>query len=186
MLVDSAQVIVDIYNQTYGESANAERIRQFDMLDECARLGEVYDGDSQRELSTYLASDDYWNNLQPKLDAFKVMEQLKSEGFELIMVTSGDAVNVSRKAPYASKLFPYFDGYLYLSPTDKAFSRQDINMDECFYIDDSATFLLDSNARTKIMFGKETKGNRNPGFFITKNWEGLYRYIHQIYEANTN
>lgn len=182
-LVDSTSTIVEVYNRLYGEEADVRNIRAFDLLDQCPRIGELT-GDYQKELTGMYACEDFWQNLQPKPHAVEIMNKFKAEGFELILVSYGDAPNLAKKIYYAHEHFSMLDGYILLSQHHKPFTKRDVNMQDCFFIDDYASYLIESNAKVKVMFGKELKGNRNPGFYNTGNWEDVYRYVHQVYEAN--
>lgn len=183
-LVDSTSVIVDIYNKVYGETADVRLLKSFDLLDQCPRFGESHGGDYQAEMADFYSCDEFWNNLKPKPNAIDVMNKLKADGFEIVMVSYGDAANLVKKVVYAKQMFPMLDGYIFLSQHQKPFTKRDVNMDGAFFIDDYSHYLNESNAATKIMFSKDVRGNRNPGYFSSTNWLDVYKYVHHIYNAN--
>lgn len=114
-----------------------------------------------------------------------ILGRLKRDGFKLILVSYGDAPNIAKKVHYAHQIFPMLDGYIFLSQHQKPFTKEDVNMEKCFFVDDNASYLDETNAEIKIMFGEGRIGNKNPGYFSSNDWEEIYNYILVNYKQNT-
>lgn len=183
-LVDSTKLILEIYNQRYKEDVSPSDVQAFELMTHCSRLGEYHDGDYNREIEEYYSSDHFWNNIKPKGKVTEVLNQLKEDGFELILVSNGGALNLEKKLVYTQEVFPMFDRYLFLCQNSQPYTKRDIDMSDCVFIDDTVRYLSESKAAVKIMFGKNMKGNRNPGYFNSSNWADIHRYIQRIYAAH--
>lgn len=175
---------MEIYNKNYDDEVSEDDVRAFDLLKHCVQLGEKYGGDHNKEIEDYYSSDYFWQNIKPKAKAVESLMKLKDEGFELVLISNGDSRNLERKLSFAKEVLPMFDRYIFLCQHQQPFTKSDINMDDCFFIDDYVKYLNESNATVKIMLGKESRGNRNPGYFSSVSWEEIYRYIHRIYDAH--
>lgn len=151
----------------------------------CARLGESHDGDYNKEIDEYYSSEYFWDNVTPKNNVISVLNKFKEDGFELILVSNGGIANLEKKLAYTQKTFPMFDRCLFMYQNVQPYTKRDIDMSGCVFIDDTAAYLSESNATVKVMLGKNIKGNRNPGYFNSTNWEEVYQYIHRIYAAHS-
>lgn len=180
-VVDTTKTLVEIYNSIYSESVDVNAIKQFNLLDSLICLGERYDGDIQKELADIYSSDAFWSKLETLKNVKETLFNLKADGYELVLYADSNIYNQKGFHSFVEKKLPMFDSLISLESFD---SIQQIDMDECFNINNVVALLQNSNARTNIVVGKELKGNRNPGYFRITDWPEVIPYINQIYEMS--
>ena len=184
-LVDSTRLILDIYNERYQDDVGEDDVKAFELIQRCTRLGEQFGGDHNKEIEEYYASDYFWNNIKPKKDVIDSLNSLKEIGFEIVMISNGGTKNIEKKLAYVQREFPMLSRCILLYQSSQPFTKKDIDMRDAFFVDDNVSYLVESNASVKIMFGKPTRGNRNPGFFSSSSWTDITRYIARIEKAHS-
>lgn len=180
-VVDTRKALVEIYNSLYSESVNVKSIKRLDMMDSCIYLGERFNGDIQKDLSSILSSDDFWTKLELLNGVTDTLLKLKKDGYELLLYVDSKTYNLGAFQQFVKKELTMVDSIIQLEPDD---ATSQMNMSGCFNINHIVSILQSTNAQTKIVVGKELKGNRNPGYFTIINWEEVIPYINQIYEMS--
>ena len=180
-VVDTNKTLVEIYNSIYSESVDVNAIKRFDLTDGCTYLGERFNGDVWKDVATIFTSDEFWSKLEVLKGVKETLSNLKSNGYELVLYTDSETYHQNQFQSFVKKELPMFNSVIHSESFEKI---NQIDMDECFNINNVVVVLQNSNARTNIVVGKELKGNRNPGYFRITDWPEVVPYINQIYDMS--
>jgi 5'(3')-deoxyribonucleotidase len=159
------------YNHLYSscpnfEPANGDKIRKYNMSDECKLL-------ELKDVGKIFACDTFWENIK-LFDGVEVILNDLKDHFNLIVVSIGTYENIQRKAHWIEYNLPIIDDSILLA-SDRVpckANKSMINMQNGILIDDHMGNILSSNAKTKICYGRDGDWNES---YYTQSDRSIYR-----------
>lgn len=171
LFVDFDSTVVDsikAYCDTYSDLSFLDerfkmpdhtKVQRWDLKDECSLCD-----DPQKIFSNEL----FFKNLKKFDDVDEVLQELKTE-FDITIVSIGTYQNISHKARYVEKHFPYINNAILLCMHDVVMDKSIIDMSGGIFIDDHVKNLVSSNAKDKICYVNDA--DTKPW---NKDWNGYY------------
>jgi 5'(3')-deoxyribonucleotidase len=174
-LVSTVKNFVDTYNMLYKFHPNFKKasydLKQYDMKDQCPLVKNIDD---------IFSSKLFFHNLrfiEPKTK--ETLEKLAKD-FELVICSLGTPKNIALKSVWLSKRLPVIEQYMLVTNNyadrNCKLDKSLVNMQNAIFIDDMPKNLESSNARYKILFGKEYPWNHsdNKQHIKCADWDGVY------------
>jgi len=175
-IVDSLKSFTDVYNILYlnypeFKLADPNKVCQYNLKCQCPLIDRVLD---IFEHKLFFENLEFINH-----NTYDVLERL-NEKYQLIIVTIGNYINLSRKALWLEKKLPFIKDCLLISNDGCKMDKSIINMSGSgnIFVDDVSSNLFSSNAETKILFGKRFEWNMNWEGENCLNWSEIkYRFL---------
>lgn len=125
-------------------------------------------------INTYFNQPRFFRTVQFMKDAKYYIGRL-SEEYDITVVSAGYSPNLVLKEKWIKEHLPYckFVGVNYKEYSDKSH----IDMSDGVFIDDSASNLITSNAKTRICFGKQYPWNEKWQGIRCNDWFEIYNIL---------
>ena len=179
-ITDSIACIVGLYNKDFQtfpwfEYVNPENVHTWD-FEECKYI-------TKDIVNLYFCSPRFYENLTMMQNA-ETMIWLLDYDFDITIVSCGYKPNLTLKRLWIKKNIPCakFIGIDFEEYPDKSH----IDMSDGILVDDTLKYLCTSNAKHKIVYGKEYPWNEENekdaryGYVRCKNWIELYQQLLEI------
>lgn len=130
---------------------------------------------SSEMINTYFNTQRFFDNLE-FMDGALTILSLLARDFNIKIVSHGFNPNICAKRLWVNDHIPCSQ---FIGVDLKEYSNKShIDMSECIFVDDNVSNLESSNAKHKIIFGKEYAWNKNEhGYTRCENWYELYKEI---------
>lgn len=175
-ITNSLKAFVDTYNILYRFQPDFKPatydVKQYNLKDQCPLVNHVDDIFSNKK---------FFKNL--RFINFNTKEVLKelSKDFDIIICTIGTPMNVALKSMWLSQNLPFVEQYCLVTNNyenrECVMNKSLVNMSgSTIFIDDMPDNLNSSNAKYKILFGKEYLWNKsdNPAHIKCLDWSAVY------------
>ncbi len=181
-IVNSIKAYCDVYNQKYKEHskfklANPDNAYEWDMRDICPL---------ENDVSRVFDSKEFFDNLT-FIDAYVpiYIKHLQNH-YNIIICTIGTNYNIHHKSKWIANNLPSVKQAIYLVQTDDSGAIVDKSLPDMsggIIIDDNIKNLDTSNAKIKILFGKEYAFNKdtNDKYIKAQNWAQLMQIL-ELYQ----
>jgi len=158
-ITNSVLAYTDTYNILYANHpefklADPNKLQRYDLKDICPLVNnplDIFDHD------LFFKHLDFIND-----NTYEVLEKLNKK-YQLIIVTIGTPINLSKKSLFLSERLPFIKDYVLLRNDGCKMNKSICNMKGKgnVFLDDIKSNLDSSNCETKILFGKRFDWNRN-------------------------
>ena len=161
-LVDSLSAICEVYNNIFQHhpefnEAIPENVTTWNMKEVVPLVSDI---------NVLFGSSLFFDLIKP-MDKYTIpVLREMSLKYELIVCSIGVPSNISLKALNLQKTFPMISKAIWLQSSDCKMEKGNVNMADSYFLDDVASNLTSSNAKTKVLFGKRFEWN--------KDWNGLH------------
>lgn len=197
--VNSIDAIVYLYNEDFKAYPNYHYIKASDIhtwnFEECNCASSVV-------FDMYFNTPRFFENLKFMKYADTFLWRL-SHRFNFIIVSHGNTPNLKLKNEWIDKKIRFcINDSIMINQADTKFigvdfkdysDKSHVNMSDGIFVDDTYRNLLTSNAKYKILFGKEfpwneenEKADEEHKYVRCKDWVELYQEITQIYNIEKN
>lgn len=174
-IVNTTRSYVDTYNMLYKFHPKFKKatydVKQYDLKDQCPLVKSVDD---------IFSSKLFFHNLRFINSNTKEILKKLSEDFDLIICSLGTPKNNALKSLWLSKQLPFVEQYMLVTNNyadrNCKLDKSLVNMQNAIFIDDMPKNLDSSNAKYKILFGKEYLWNHSDNKQHIKciNWDNVY------------
>lgn len=173
VIVDTIATIVSMYNYDYNLYSDFKKIDPNEVVtwnfEECTLA-------SKEEINHYFNTTRFFNNIILMKDALQSLIMLNTK-YDITIVSHGYSPNLRGKEKFIKNVFPWckFIGVNLKYNKDKSC----VDMSDGIFIDDSDRNLMSSNAKQKIIFGKEYSWNKqvNQSYIRLLDWETVCKEL---------
>ena len=183
-IVDSIKAYCDVYNDKYKHNskfvaADSTKAYKWDMRDICPL---------EKEVSRVFDSPEFFNKLQFIDNNIPSYIRHLQYYYNIIICTIGSNYNIHYKSKWIAEKLPFITQAIYLVNTGNSGAIMDKSlpdMSNSILIDDNIKNLHTSNAKHKIIFGKEYEYNidKNNQYIRVNGWKQLHQLlVRDVYE----
>lgn len=178
VITSSTEVFCKVYNilyQAYPDFIHADwtKVNEWNFSSQCTLLKS--DSDVLEIFEDQLFFD-YLKFIND--NTYDVIKSLNDK-YKIIIVTIGTPTNLAKKAKYLHEKLPFIKDYVLLYNETCEMCKQIVKMDypDSVFIDDVTSNLDSSNAKHKIIFGKEYPWSQTNGYKRCFNWSEVEKLL---------
>lgn len=174
-IVNSIKAYCNVYNNKWKnhkdfKEANPDDVYYWDMRDVCPL---------EHDIEGAFASPDFFKNLEFMNILTRYYIKELQQAYNIIICTIGSHYNIHHKSKWIANNLPFIENAIYLVNRSNGNVKMDKslpNMEDGIIVDDNIKNLETSNAKYKIIFGKEYDFNldKDNKYWRASNWEQLY------------
>lgn len=169
-IVDSTKAICDMYNNHFKDKegfvlANPTKCMEWDFSDVCTLATKEW-------LNGCFGRSEFFLKLKFLEGARKSLKEL-SLLFDIYIVSIGDLMNISMKSVFIESNLPFIKNVVLIKNENCNMDKSIVDMSDGILIDDNPQNLISSNAKDKILFGRDYNYNRGFDFERIYTWNSL-------------
>lgn len=165
---DLLPIWLEALNAISGKTIKARDVKEWG-------LEKIYPNLSLEQLYKPLESDFFWQQVKPKKNAAKVLQQLIKDGHEVYLITASHYTTIFPKVEnMLKKYFPFIDWKHVIITANKQLIKCDLLIDDCpanLVGASGIKLLMNTSYNESFEEWKEDK------MFRVYNWKEIYTYI---------
>ena len=170
-IVDSTKAICDMYNNHFKDKegfvlANPTKCMEWDFSDVCTLA-------NKETLEEYFNTKEFFKNLNIFYFARRTIKTL-SDYCDIYIVSIGDFKNLSYKSEFIERELPFIKNLILIRNENCNMDKSIVDMSDGILIDDNPHNLISSNAKNKILFGRDYNYNKGFDFERLYTWSQVY------------
>jgi len=167
-ITNSTKAFVDTYNHLYKYHeefipAQWDKVQKYDFSDQCGILKTSSDRLEIFNNSIFFKKLEFINH-----NTYGVIRELSNK-YRILFISIGTPKNLSLKSLWLEENFPFINDYILINNGNKI-DKSIVNMNEAIFIDDCTGNLDSSNAKLKIIFGREYEWSQTKDHQRCFNW----------------